>query len=148
MRDSEELRNYTPDRNVASFTGKWIGFAIVLVLALAVVGWVIRWASVPGQVASPENVRQQWAFAYEFEESLKSAARQVCSAEKAAEAAQLPDERSQRRTQVLSLEQNYARVQAQYDARLRDAFQAKLVAPSDVPQRAPDLATAKVAVCK
>jgi hypothetical protein len=148
MRDSEELRNYNPDRNVASFIGRWIGFIIVAAIALGAVGWVIRWASVPGQIHSPENVRQQWAFAYDYEESLKSTARQVCAAERAVEAAQLPDERAQRRTQVTAQEQNYFRIQAQYDARLRDAFRAKQVAPSDVSRRAPELDAMKTQVCK
>ncbi len=148
MRDSNELKNYAPDRNVAKFAIGWIFFIVGLALTAGVIGWVLNWASVPGKIASSENVRKQWAFAYEYEESLKSAARQVCSAEKAAEAAQLPDERTQRRSQVLALEQNYSRIQAEYDARLRDAFQAKLVAPEDVPKRASELSTMKSQVCK
>lgn len=148
MRESNELRNYGPDKNTTSFAGKWLLWIIGMVLVLGAIGWVINWASVPGEIASAENVKKQWEFAYTYEESLKSAARQVCSAERALTDAQLPDERTQRRSQVMALEQNYSRIQAEFNARLRNAFQAKLVAPSDVPETAPELSAMKSKVCQ
>lgn len=148
MRDSGHLRDYGPDRNVGVFVGKWIAFGILVVVLVGIIGWGIRWASVPGQVASPENVRKQWAFAYDYDESLQSAARQVCAAEQALADTKDATERSQRRSQLMALEQNYSRIQAEYNAKLRNAFDAKLVAPSDVPAKAPDLATNKSRVCR
>jgi hypothetical protein len=147
MRDSNELRDYHPDRNVTGFTLSWLFWVIGIVVVLGAVGWVLRWASVPGQVVSPENVRAQWAFAYQYDESLQAAARQICAARRAKEESTDANERTQRASQLIALEQNYARIQAEYNARLRDAFQAKLIAPADVPERAPELEAVLAGVC-
>lgn len=147
MKDSGNLRDFNPDRNVGSFIAKWLLLGVIVIVVLGVVGWALRWASVPGEVFSPENVREQWAFAYQYDESLQAAARQVCTAEQAVGTSESANERTQRRTQLLALEQNYARIQAEYNARLRNAFEAGLVAPSDVPARAPELGATKQRVC-
>ena len=147
MRDSHELNDFRPDRNVTRFTASWVLWVVGFVVVLGILGWVIRWASVPGQVISPENVRKQWAFAYQYDESLQAAARQVCATEKATNIATDPQEKTQRRSQQLDLENNYARIEAEFNARLRNAFEAKLVAPNDVPSAALDLSAMKARVC-
>ena len=56
MKDSGNLRDFNPDRNVGSFIAKWLLLGVIVIVVLGVVGWALRWASVPGEVFSPENV--------------------------------------------------------------------------------------------
>lgn len=129
----------------------WIIVIFVVVSALGVVlGYIslpFAWASQPVQILSPENVRKQWAFAYQYDESLQSAARQVCLTEQALAGASSEEEKTQRRSQLLAYQQNYTRIQADYNSKLRNAFEAKWVKPDDVPQKAPELVAMKQRVC-
>jgi hypothetical protein len=52
------------------------------------------------------------------------------------------DERTQRVTQEIAQEQNFARIAANYNAAMRNAFAAKYVRPSDLPAEAPPLSEA------
>lgn len=126
---------------------KFVGGIFLAIIAAMAISWSLGWIAVPASIISAQNVREQWRFAYEYDESLQSAARKVCAAEKAVQDSISDEEKIQRRSHALALEQNYARIQAEFNARLRDAFQAKLVAPSDVPQRAPELHMMKNQVC-
>lgn len=138
-------------REATHHTLRWCLWIIVVMLLLAVgfgVGnWLYRWAATPGQVFSPENVRKQWDFAYQYRESLNAVAQQICGAERMLAKATSEVEATQRRSQQMAYEQNYAKIAAEYNARMRNAFQAGLVAPSDVPKQAPDLLTIKLQVC-
>ena len=139
-----------PNRGMFGLSAKWILFVVGLVALLGVVAWVLGWLAVPGQVVSPENVRAQWRWAYDTEESLKAAAIQYCAAQDALDAAATDSEwiRQQRQTQVTFHQQNYARIAAEYDGRMRDAFRAGLVAPPDVRDRAPSLDEMVEEVCR
>jgi hypothetical protein len=127
--------------------------AIILFLSVAfgATGFLASWLAVPGQVAGPQNVREQWRFAYDYEESLQAIAQQVCSAEKleleAISTGASENTRNQRASQRLAHEQNYQRTAGEYDGRLRDAFRAGLVKPADVHERAPTLAENKALYC-
>ena len=125
--------------------GRFIGWFVVFIGGIMLLGWGLGWFAAPLQVTSVDNVRKQFAFAYQYEESLNATTRQYCTARDARDRATGGTEvHTQRETQVIAIAQNYARIAAEYDARLRDAFAAKYVAPSDVPERAPAL-TEKVA---
>lgn len=128
--------------------GRVIGIGIVIVVGVVVLFWALGWLFAPLDVTSVENVRKQWAFVYQFDESLQATAKQVCSAERAAKETKGDEERIQRQSQALAFEQNYARIEAEYNAKLRDAFQAKYVKPSDVPSKAPTLDEIKPQVCR
>lgn len=119
--------------------GKIIAWVGGVLLVLMVLGWMFGWIGVPFRTTSAENVREQWSFAYRYEASLEASARNVCSARTAVAQATSDQEQVQRRSQALAYEQNYSRVQSEYDGRLRNAFEAKLVRPRDVPAEAPDL---------
>lgn len=122
----------------------------VVVMAVAVGFWMVRWLMVPADVASPENVKKQWAAIYQHLEALDTTAQQICSAERAvatATEANQAEEATQRRSQLMAYEQNYARIQGEYNAKLRNAFEAKHVKPDDVPDKAPALAEVKARVC-
>lgn len=142
-----DIYDHTPSRQGVGFAAKWFFLFVGAVAAIGLVGWAMDWFSTPGQVFSAANVREQWAFAYRYDSSLDAAARQVCSAERAHAEATNDAERIQRRSQLAAFEQNYYRIQAEYDGRLRNAFEARLVKPSDVPDRAPELVATKRRVC-
>jgi hypothetical protein len=129
-------------------TTKFILSIAGLIIAIYAFAWGLGWATMPFEKTSVENVQAQWAFAYSYQESLKSEARQVCTAEKALAGATEHDEKMQRESQLEVLEQNYARIEAEYDAKLRNAFEAKYVKPSDVPHIAPTLVEMKEQVCQ
>lgn len=127
---------------------KRVWLFIFLCIAFGVtLAWAWEWLSVPGHVTSAEQVQNQWAFAYEYEEALQAAAQQVCSAERGVQQASNETEATQRRSHVLAYEQNYARIEAAYNARLRNPFQGKYVKPKNVPEKAPSLAQMKQKVC-
>jgi len=128
-------------------TGKIIGIGIAALVGVVVFGWAFGWFVTPLEITSAENVRKQWAFAYQYDESLKAAAMQVCSMERAVKEAQVSEERMQRQSQLLAFQQNYVRIEAEYNAKLRNAFEAKMVKPADVPNKAPSLDTLKREVC-
>lgn len=135
-------------RHVFRFSFKWGVIAglwiLALTLALVLPGWLVQ----PTEILDPDNVRAQWRFAYDYDEALQAIAKQVCQAEHAVADAESVEVREQRRSQLLAREANYARVKAEYDARLRDAFRAGWVKPPDVPRRAPALWEMKERVCR
>src|SRR5688572_29325957 len=124
-----------------------MGGFIALVAAISMVMLLVGWMSAGVDLISPDNVAKQWAFAYQYEESLKSEALQICNAEKALAAATNVTEQTQRRSQVLAMQNNYHRIAQEFDARLRNAFEAKLVAPPDVVRVAPSLSELAGVVC-
>lgn len=128
-----------------------IGMVIGAFFAIGIVGGVVglvgSWLSEGKRVISPTNVRQQWQFAYDYDESLDAITRQHCSAEKVETEEADPQIKAARTNQRLAIENNYQRVKAEYDARLRDAFRARLVRPRDVPTRAPTLEENRQELC-
>lgn len=129
-----------PDRKLFGITMRWIffgvGVLVVLSILLGSIGWVLGWFAVPAQITSPQNVRAQWQWAYNTEEDLKASARNYCAAAVAYEQTTNEFYKEQRYSQVLVQEQNYNRIASDYNARLRNAFEAGLVAPPDVMPRA------------
>jgi hypothetical protein len=115
---------------------------LVVVFILGCIGASVNycssWVNAGKEVVSPENVKEQWAFAYGFDESLGATARNWCSA-KQAENLAVGDAKDQRISQRLAQENLYSANAAKYDAALKNAFEAKLVKPSDVPTKAPTL---------
>ncbi len=118
---------------------KFVLVVIVISLFFGVIGFFSGWFRTGVDIVSPENVKKQWAFAYQYDESLDAIANQWCSAKKAESTAIGDDAVNQRQSQTSAYFNNYNAVKAKYDAALRNAFEAKLVAPSDVPSRAPTL---------
>lgn len=140
---SDDFRDIRPDKRTTGFTLHWtlwvLGIGLLLSAILGAIGFAAGWISLPAKVFGVENVREQWRFAYEYNESLSAIQGQFCTAQRAVAESVDDAERSQRTTQRIAIENNYNRVQAQYDAKLKNAFEAKLVRPGDVPEKAPDL---------
>ncbi len=134
------LNSYGPNRQVTILGLKWWLWIIPVILLLGATAWALGWIGAGARIISPENVRVQWQFAYDYQASLEATANNVCRARQDEKAApEGTTERSQRTSQRIAQEQNYERIRAQYDARLADAFRAKLVRPPDVPDHAPTL---------
>ncbi len=119
---------------------KLVGAGLALAVLLCGAAWVFGWGKTAADVVGPDNVKAQWAFAYEYDNSLTGIATNWCSFKKA-ELASIgnSDEHSQRVSMTLAQETLYASKKAEYDAALRNAFKAKLVKPADVPTSAPTL---------
>lgn len=136
-------RDNRPDYADTGWIMRWFFWFVSTLMLLTIIGsifdWSFSWLSVPGQVTSVQNVREQWQFAYDYEASLKAGARQVCDAQRAVERAEGEPERIARRDHMFAYQVNYQRIKAEYDAALANAFEARFVKPPDVPDRAPSL---------
>ncbi len=117
---------------------------VLLSLLLGGIGFAAGWFREGARVVGVENVKAQWQFAYDYNESLGAIATNYCAAKQAESEQTDPSIRVQFTSQVLAHSANYSRVASEYNGRLDDAFRAKLVAPPDVPRQAPSL-TDKVA---
>jgi len=138
-----QLGDYNEDYFLKQTPGKmWLkllGVAIVVALSVGGVAFACNWVNAGAQVISPQNVKAQWQFAYDYDEALRGVAQNWCAIRMAESEATDPDVRAQRTSQRLAVEMLYATRKAEYDAQLRDAFRARLVKPADVPDRAPTL---------
>lgn len=135
----EQVEGYVRRQTPLGLAVKIGAVLIAISLCLGGVGFVAGWFKTGVEVISPENVKAQWQFAYDYDASLKAIAKQWCTA-KIEETNETDKEvRPQRVSQRIAIENNYQRVKAEYDGRLRDAFRAGLVKPPDVPRSAPNL---------
>lgn len=126
---------------------KSFGIFLAAVVAIIIVAFAFGWIAAPFGVMSAGNVREQFRSAYENDASLKATAANICAAEKAVTAAEDSNEKAQRRSQVMAYEQNYQRISADYNAKMRDAFAAKYTKPGDLPDTARTLDDAKREIC-
>jgi preprotein translocase subunit SecF len=136
---------------VWSSAAKWavvcVGLIVVLAILFGILGLGFGWFNAGKDVISAENVKQQYALAYQDYESLKATAENVCDAENLAAKPANADVKSQHEQHVQAYVQNYRRVAAEYNAAYQNVFAAKNVGPSDLPRNAPSLAEAKKNYC-
>ena len=126
-----------------------IGFLVlVLIVVCAVVSMALGWITLPIDLFSRGNVQEQFTTGYDLYESLQSTSQAVCTAEAAVEAESNPDARTQRQSQLIAYETNYARISADYDKWSRNIFEGGLVRPPDLPARAPSLQNMRMEVCQ
>ena len=124
-------------------------FAVCVLIGLFSAGCGLitgYWGEAKRQV-SVGNVKGNWQFAYDYNNSLKTIARQWCDIKAATSGETDANVKSQRETQMLAISQNYQRVEADYDAHLQDAFRLKYIKPSNVPTTAPTLTEEASQVC-
>lgn len=133
--DQDYVENQTPWKLLIKIAAG----VFVVVMVLCAGNWLFGWFKTGADVIGPGNVTKQWEFAYTYHESLKQIANNWCTMKKAEDAETDREVKPQRVSQRLAVETQYRTVQAQYDAALDNAFKAKLVAPPDVPRRAPTL---------
>lgn len=143
--------NQRPTRNDTGLSLSWgiwaIVIAAVLVTAIVVVSVAAGWITLPFLKGSAGNVEKQFTFGYQQYNALKATATSVCAAQRAVEAATNDSEKSQRTSQLLAYETNYARLAGEYDAWASNIFQGNVVRPADLPLRAPTLDAMKSQVC-
>jgi cell shape-determining protein MreC len=140
---ADKVGNMTP----LGIAARFVGFILVLVVLFAVIGFIGGWFNTAKDVVSPKNVKNQYQFAYTYNEALKGIAQNVCNYQKAYDSETDLAIKSQRQTQLLAEESLYQQRQREYDAQLENAFQAKYVKPADVPTKAPTLSNEIAAVC-
>lgn len=121
---------------------KGIGIVTGSAITIFALLWVLTFVGIFG----PGNVKDQWRFAYDYDEDLRAIARQVCDAQALADSS-VGSAKVQRESQTQAIRLNYQRVRGDYDARLRDAFRAGIVHPADVPDRAPSLEAMQAQEC-
>jgi hypothetical protein len=132
---------------MAKYIAAGIGILILVVVVLTALGLLFGWIGGGASVVSVDNVKAQYQFAYQDLNSLKATAANACGEREAlADPTLGADEKTARRSQLIAYEQNYERIKAEYDARVQNVFQAKLVKPADVPLMAPTLHDAEVAI--
>lgn len=145
--DSDYLADRVGNMTPLGIAGRFIAGIIALVVLFAVIGFIGGWFNAAKDVVSPKNVKNQYQFAYTYNEALKGIAQNVCNYQKAYDSETDPAIKSQRQTQLLGEESLYQQRQREYDAQLENAFQAKYVKPADVPKTAPTLSDEIAAVC-
>ncbi len=140
---SRRIDSYDEEFFGSKSVGWYVGWFVLIICIVGIVGGVLSfafgWFGEAKRQISPTNVKAQWQFAYDYDRALDSIARQVCDANMAYVTEPDPAIKSARQSQLLAQKNNYARVEAQYDARLADAFRAKYIRPHDVPAQAPTL---------
>lgn len=134
--DSNFFANQTPGKLGLKLLGVFVAVGVILM----VVGLGLGWFRAGTDIISPENVKKQWQFAYDYNASLEGLSSQWCTLTKAENAETTPEFKVQRTNQRIAVEQQYDRVRAEYNGRLADAFRAGLVKPPDVPEVALTLA--------
>jgi hypothetical protein len=137
--DDDTIDSWWGNQSFVGLFFKGLGLVIVLSLVFGVVGFFGGWFNAGKDIISPANVKAQWQFAYDFDRSLDAISKQYCTAVLVENAETDPTIKPQRTDQRIAIENNYQRVEAEYDGRLADAFRAKLVKPSNVPSVAPTL---------
>jgi hypothetical protein len=137
--DFEHETNWLGRQTPFGLVMKVLAGVLVLSVVFGVVGFAAGWFRTGTDIISPQNVTEQWRFAYDYDESLGAIAKQWCTAKKVEDAETDPEVKAQRVNQTTAQSNNYDRVAAEYNGRLRDAFRAKWVKPSDVPTQAPTL---------
>lgn len=130
-------------------SGAWV---IITILVLAIIAllmsWVFGWISLVPDKTSRENVEAQWGWAYGAITDLEAAGEQVCSVEVTLRNEDLSAaERTTYRATLLTYEQNYSRLAGDYNEKVRNAFEAGIIRPNDVPDRAPTLTEMKAMRC-
>jgi len=143
--DEDYVSNLTP----AGIFFRVLGTIVVLGVLVTLLGIPLGWFNKAVEVVSPKNVEAQYAAIYQDYQALQKGAQNVCDMRSARDQSTSDDEKSQRVSQVLAVQQLFNRNAADYDARWQNAFQAKFVGPHDVPTTAPLLAdlTTKIPDC-
>lgn len=138
------LSNQTPGKLVLK------GFGALLVIGVLCIsgGFFLGWFKAGTDVIGPDNVREQFRFAYDYIEAADASGQNWCSIRQAELESTDPSVREQRTSQRLAIEMNYDRnIVAPYNARMDDMFRAGLVHPPDVPDRAPTLRETAMRLC-
>ena len=111
---------------------------VVLTFIFGAVGFFDAWYLKATSTNNPQNVTEKWQFAHEFDKSLDTITINWCNAVKTKDETIGNNSIEQSLARAYLTEYNL--VKAQYNARLNDAFEAKLIVPPNIPHSAPTLA--------
>lgn len=143
LRDYDE--SYWGNQTPLGLAAKLGAIIVAIIVVVLVLSFSLGWFNAAKNVVSPNNVKNQYQFAYDYNNALRAIAQNVCIAEKAVQEAPEAD-KSERQSQLISYETLYSQRAGEYNSALENAFRAKYVAPADVPRRAPTLSEELIAV--
>lgn len=112
-------------------------FLLLVLITPLTIGF--GWISGEANLRSFGHVRQTYAYAYDHIAALQSLQQNACVANQAISEETDPAIKSQRRTQLIAVENTYNRTQREYDAYMSDHFRGKVIKPGDLPLPAPSL---------
>lgn len=115
---------------------RWgIGIVILVFLIVVVMSVFGPWASKAKEVTGPQNVSAQYGAVISDWQDLVTQADQACAASKTVSDANSP---TFIENPALAYRSLYLRTRADYNSRMQDVFQAKLVGPHGYPRTVPD----------
>jgi hypothetical protein len=121
----------------------WVAgiMAIIMVVGLLLIPLRlgVLWFNEGARIASPQNIRVQFATGFSYWESLVEVSQQHCNHRGLIDEAETVNERTQRRTQLVAIANQYERVKRQYNAWAEDIFRGEFVGPAVLPEAAPSL---------
>lgn len=133
-----------PRRTIGKAAALVVAAVLLIVVAFSVLGWVGSWGGEAKRVASPDNVRAQYAVVIGDWQAMEAAAGNACQAKTSNGGSDDP-------TLVESPDFAYAaqfrKIAADYNAHQADIFKARLVGPKGYPRTAPTLGQMQKQVC-
>lgn len=119
-------------------TAAGCALAVVILVALVVVGFSLNWFNAGVKIVSPENVTEQYRAAYDDINALNAVAANICIAVGQRDRYSVGTEGyNTGESNVVAQEQNFQRIQNHYNAYIHDPFRAKIVRPRNLPDPAP-----------
>lgn len=127
---------------------RWAGLVtaavVALVLFFGALGWLVGWFGAGRDVASPANVRAQYAEVIGDWQAMEAAAGNYCQA-RAAKADQ--NSPTLLEDPAFAYAASYRRIAVDYNRRQANIFESRLVGPKGYPREAPRLAAMRARVC-
>lgn len=127
---------------------KWMAIFLVvigiLVLMFGFTRFVLGWFGAGAEIVSPTNVKQQYALVIGDWEALQQEAANACAARSAPERENSP---TFLEDPSFAYAAKYRETAADYNRRMNNLFEAKIVAPGGYPRRAPTLEEMQARVC-
>lgn len=116
--------------------GKVLGWAIAFVVAVIALWLIIGWVTTSANVVSAGNVKEQHTQVIQNWEAMVAAAENACTVQKSATTND-PSDPVLVENPVLAYEATFRRIKVEYERRMQNFFEAKIVAPSGYPTKVP-----------
>lgn len=160
--DNDDKWNGRADREYERFTNhpvrtsfKWfLGFIAVCIVIGVVIGgvmWISSWGAEAGRVTGVQNTREQVTKILQADADMIASAENACEAKTAAKTS---DDPTLIEDPTLAYRATYRRIEADYNARMNNIFEAYITAKNplpgtinQLPRKAPTLKERMATVC-
>lgn len=132
---------------------QWIGFGILIVAVLSMVGWGLRWLLLPAKIIDPDEGLKRWRWFYEQIESINATESNIYVATEAINSFldlngldpeewgwQTKDEYARLQSIYMGYIVHYNSLVNEYNAKMRD-ITVNWASPPDLPERIPQWVT-------